>query len=313
MINCFRKSDNDDVFITSRSKLDATGHFYSDKTFRELFINTVSCINNTSKDNFELTQDVSDSLKSYIKTPTCDEISTFSNFVVQHPYHRNVKKIETPSLYEVQYGCVIEDGTVYISNENRLCEGIPFFNLTEKYENQNTNIEEWIKEIIDERNLSFQGLVFKDNNGNRWRFRSEKFSLVKSLRGNSPSFLVRYVQLYKQNLIKQYLEYYPEDVLFFSVCHANIISLVSHLLNYYQRVHIFKTLSITDVDKMFHPHLYSLHGHYLSNLRSINKRIDSIYIHEYLLNLPWQRLIFLIKKLINLNTNFNAISPNMYN
>ena len=38
MINCFRKVGDETLYITSRSKLDAAGHFYSSKSFRTLFI-----------------------------------------------------------------------------------------------------------------------------------------------------------------------------------------------------------------------------------------------------------------------------------
>lgn len=299
MINCFRNSTDDSIQITSRSKLDATGRFYSDKTFRELFINALSITNGMSNDIFEIndTDDIIKILKCYIRRPTEGEISCFSNFLVQHPFHRNVKKINVPSIFEVQYGSVMEDGTVYITNGNRICPGIPTFNLSSKYENQDMSIKEWIDETFDERSWQFQGVVFKDRSGNRWRFCSDKFKIVKSLRGNTPSDMTRYSQLYKQNLIKQYLEYYPEDLPIFSVCHANIITILGFLYNYYEKVHIHKTMSITEVDKMFHPHLYSLHGYYLASLKSMGKRLDTIHIHEYLVNLPWQRLLFLIKKI----------------
>lgn len=307
MINCFRKANNDSIHITSRSKLDATGRFYSDKSFRELFINALSITNGLSKDNFELddSDDITRILKCYIRHPSDDEISTFSNFLVQHPFHRNVKKIEEPAIFEVQYGRVCEDGTVYITNGNRICQGIPTFDLSSRYENQDMLVSDWTNDIFDERSWQFQGVVFKDRNGNRWRFRSHKFSIVKSLRGNSPSHMTRYTQLYKQNLIKQYIEYYPEDLLFFSVCHANIITILGYLYNYYEKVHIQKTMSIAEVDKMFHPHLYSLHGYYLTNLKGMGKRLDTIHIHEYLVNLPWQRLLFLMKR-ISLLLNSSA-------
>ena len=38
MINCFRVAGSDKLYITSRSKLNAAGKFYSQKSFRELFI-----------------------------------------------------------------------------------------------------------------------------------------------------------------------------------------------------------------------------------------------------------------------------------
>ena len=38
MINCFHLAGETSLFITSRSKLDASGHFYSEKSFRQLFV-----------------------------------------------------------------------------------------------------------------------------------------------------------------------------------------------------------------------------------------------------------------------------------
>ena len=38
MINCFKRAGDDTLYITSRSRLNASGYFYSPKTFRHLFV-----------------------------------------------------------------------------------------------------------------------------------------------------------------------------------------------------------------------------------------------------------------------------------
>ena len=50
---------------------------------------------------------------------------------------------------------------------------------------------------------------------------------------------------------------------------------------------------------MFHPQLYSLHGIYLTQLRPIGGSISLGDIQTYLHKLPWQRISFLMKKIIN--------------
>ena len=137
----------------------------------------------------------------------------------------------------------------------------------------------------------------EDNMGNRWRYRSEKYSAVKTLRGNSPNIVERFAQLYTQSLVVRYLEYYPEDKKLI-VDHMKIMDiLIKFLYDNYVNLHITKAVTAEAVDKMYLPHLYSIHGIYLNQLKPSGKKVNFCEIKEYLHKQPWQRIVFLIKKL----------------
>jgi hypothetical protein len=164
-------------------------------------------------------------------------------------------------------------------------------------DNYDSPVEKLIKDIIQERSWDFQGVVLKDTEGNRWRFRSDKYLAVKSLRGNSSRNYERFAQLYSQNLVHKYLEYYPEDMLDMTVHLMLINSIIKTLYDLYVDLHITKTKKIEEIDKMFYPHLYNLHGLFLSQLRPAGKRINLGEIQVYFHKQPWQRIAFLIRKL----------------
>jgi len=63
---------------------------------------------------------------------------------------------------------------------------------------------------------------------------------------------------------------------------------------------IVKNNKLDNIDKMFHPHIYMLHGLYMSKLRPEGNTMTPHHVQVYLHTLPWQRLSFLIKKIINL-------------
>ena len=139
-------------------------------------------------------------------------------------------------------------------------------------------------------------MVVKDSLGNRWRFRSEKYKTVKSLRGNHPSLLNRFADLYTQNLLFMYLEYYPEDSIHFSLQMMFMNQIIKIVHDLYVQLHILKNIVSTDIDKMYLPHLYNMHGIYLSQLRSQGKKVTIGEIIQYFHKQPWQRIAFLLKK-----------------
>jgi len=166
-------------------------------------------------------------------------------------------------------------------------------------DDDSSEIQKWIKNQLLARDWTFQGLVLKDKEGNRWRYRSEKYAAVKTLRGNSPNIVERFAQLYTQNLIVRYLEYYPEDKMAI-VDHMKYMDvIIKFLYDYYVDLHITKVRAASTVDKMYLPHLYSIHGIYINQLKPAGKKVNFCEIKEYLHKLPWQRIVFLIKKLSN--------------
>jgi hypothetical protein len=273
MINCYRTIDND-TCITSRSRFNATGKFYSNKALKELF-----------HESYTDTYNTNDYSTYNIKASTGSEISNFKSYLVQHSDHRIVSKTEN-KVYNIMSGTIYQDGIVILTEE-RL--------ETYTIKTPSTgSINEYIDILFSEKDWQFQGVVFKDSCGNRWRFRSDKYKMIRQLRGNSNNPSMRFSQLYQQNLINKYLEYYPEDKGYFDVCYIYLYIAVHKLYSQYIDLHVRKIIMISDIDRLYHPHLYSLHGYYLANLRNNGKKLSREDIGVYLHSLPWQRLFFLL-------------------
>lgn len=311
MINCFKAVGDETFHVTSRSRLSAAGKFYSNKSFRELFEEAYV---NTNSEILGFDQDV--------RSPNASssEAATFYSFLVQHAEHRNVKPITSNRVYLVHSGIVYTDGRIEFEDSPEMVKGvpnianIPLVPLVTKptisyaqivlantepdmVSDDSSEVQKWVKQQLVDRDWTFQGLVFKDSAGNRWRYRSEKYSAVKTLRGNSPNIIERFAQLYTQSLIVRYLEYFPEDKKLI-VDHMKIMDiLIKFIYDNYVDIHITKVRAAETVDKMYLPHLYSIHGIFLNQLKPTGKKVNFCEIKEYLHKQPWQRIVFLIKKL----------------
>jgi hypothetical protein len=292
MINCFRMLNDSKLYITSRSKLDAAGHFYSNKPFRQLFAEAyLNC-------TFDTVEEMEESLQKHslwMDAPNRmkNEVAVFYSFLVQHTSHRVVSHISNNAVYLIHKGTVYEDGSFECNDEpmNVPVQQIPCITM-----DSNTDFIKWVKETYTEKSWDFQGVVCKDVFGNRWRFLNDKYSAVKSLRGNSESSLDRFAQLYTQNLTYKYLEYFTEEAFYFS-CHTVFMNnIIDTIYRYYVSIYIIKEISLNEADKMYIPHLYALHGIYLSSLRSEGKKLSQNDIQQYFYKLPWQRIAFLIRE-----------------
>jgi hypothetical protein len=311
MINCFKVVGDETLYITSRSKLNAAGKFYSDKSFRELFIeaytNMTDCTESTIQDK---SQDF------YSPDSSKNEIAVFYSFLVQHTDHKIVKPIEKNSVYLIHSGVVYDDGRVGVEDSPRTIKcasQIENYTYTKQVkgsyaqvaarvvsdDNEQSEVQQWIKSTLLNNDWTYQGLVFKDGEGNRWKFSSEKYAAVKTLRGNSPTIRERFAQLYCQNLIHKYLEYYPDEAFPMTIHLVFMNSVIKMIYDFYVDLHITKVKKAEEIDKMYLPHLYNIHGLYLSQLRPEGKKVNVNEITLYLHKQPWQRVSFLIKKIVD--------------
>jgi hypothetical protein len=303
MINCFKIVGSDKLYITSRSKLNATGKFYSQKSFRELFTEAYLDTKQGSKcDTYH-----EECIQLRRPDESSGEVAVFYSFLVQHTEHRIVKKNLENRVYLIHSGTVFSDGTIKMIDSPELFDKPSVENIQIKKEQKGTYAEiaanpnelnRFIKNIIQENSWQFQGVVFKDIKGNRWRFRSEKYMAVKALRGNSATIMERFAQLYTQNLVMKYLEYYEEEAMPMALKLMFFDAIIKTVYGHYVDLHITKTVTVNDIDKVYLPHLYSIHGIYLSQLRPAGKRMTIDEIKQYFHKQPWQRIVFLMKKLL---------------
>ena len=293
MINCFRVACSEQLYIRSRSSLYATGHFYSPKSFRTLFMEAY--LGKEKKDELEewMQKDTMMAKPNVLK----GEYATYYSFLLQHKEHRIVRKIEHNYVLLLQRGTVYQDGRVSVEDnvDNEFSFQIP---------STGQSMNEWFLQTFSQQPYDFQGVVFKDGLGNRWRTRAEKYKMVKSLRGNQAGDMERYAQLFVQNLQYTYLDYYPEDAMSFALQSACMTTMIDYIWRTYKELHIVKTKSTAEVlqqiDKMYHPHLYALHGIYLTQLRPTGKKISMDVIRNYFHKQPWQRIAFLLRKTQNI-------------
>ena len=185
-----------------------------------------------------------------------NEISVFTSFLVQHKENRIVKPIENNCIYTIHNGVVFADGLIRFLSPDSINDGTEVKNIlleqvqvkgsyatiaAQTVDKEHTEIQKWIKRYFFNMDWKFQGLVFKDGSGNRWRFRSEKYSAVKTLRGNSCNITERFAQLYCQNLITNYLEYYSEDMMPIAIHMMFMDAIVKMMYDNYVDLHITKT------------------------------------------------------------------------
>ena len=76
-------------------------------------------------------------------------------------------------------------------------------------------------------------------------------------------------------------------------------AIIGTIYSDYVSLHITRTKKAEDIDKKYWPHLYTIHGNYLSQLRPNGKKVTIDEIRQYFHKQPWQRIAFLIKNIIN--------------
>jgi hypothetical protein len=202
MINTFLTKDAPTTLqVASRTQLGASGTFYSEKSFSELFDEAVQAMQYASRDD----------LCSVLPKPSSHTPATFVSFLLQHPEHRVVSRSPRARLYMVHTGEVEEDGTVTINEDVSMFNQfvIPAYPMTGFC--KKTDLDVFFKGLVESKGWFFQGLTLKDSAGRRWRLRSEKYLYLRSLRGSEATEQDRFLRLRSEGKVVEYLKHYSED------------------------------------------------------------------------------------------------------
>jgi len=164
-------------------------------------------------------------------------------FVLCHPENRIVVKYEKPALYHV-----------LTRNMNTL---------------QETECDIGVAKPRRYDSLPASGIaIIVDRNGRRMKVQDDKYKLMKELRGNGNNLFFRYLELRKDGLVDQFLEYYPEYEKKIEEYQREFANMTSEIYKLYVSKHI--THGITDETPKHMKHiLYMLHGNYLRTGRKI--------------------------------------------
>jgi len=253
MIQGFRPTADVSSRIATRTSMDARGTFYTTRSFAELFGDATRVVGGTEK--------FLDSVLSG---------GDFVSLVLQHPDHKTVMPIAQPRMYVTYYGSVNADGLVEMSAvssnwPDRLVAYAPQLHESGLTFSERTHGQKMLRDL--NTNYTWQGLVFQDmTSGRRWRLRNPAYVAVRALRGSEAKSVERYVRLRAQGQVKNYLGYFREENALMWAHEQKLRNVTQQLYNAYNAVNKLKTHTFKDFQVALRPHMYALHGKFLSTL-----------------------------------------------
>jgi hypothetical protein len=274
MINIFKHEGK--VYMSTRSCIDALCNFYSNKTFNALFSEVIELSKfDIMDDNMNL------------------------SFVLQHPENTIVTQYEKPEITLV-YGVTIDDDKVINYNmydlNLKLKEKELEFKLPEQYV-VNTHLD--IYDTINGLNHNEPGIILKnvDSNYLRGKIWNQHYSYVRKLKGNSSNKKFMFLELRRNNAIKEYLKYFPDDAELFEIYKLELYDTTTKLFNFYQNWKVRKNSEgqhiyqkVTEIDYEYRPLCIDLHEEFKKTKQITDKRKVIMYTN----NLPIAKLLFVI-------------------
>jgi len=278
MINAFLDASGQ-VVLATRSKLGATGTFYSSRSFQDLLTEALNTIQ--LKDLFT-------------------DSTTFLSLLLQHPDHRIVAKLTTPHVYIIHTGSVESDGTVTLKDRVDLSSSSLPLSLSYPPSIDTTdlttmNCTAFVQGLAEKRGWMWQGIVAKDGAGRRYRMRSNAYSMIRTLRGDSPRQDVRFLKLRSKQLLETYLYYYADEKDAMWGLEQRLRAITQQLYQAYVNTHITHAIPFMELPVHLKTHVFSLHSLYLGSLKARGFFVRKQEVIEYMNRLPIPRVLHLFK------------------
>ena len=267
MINTFlTQEDPVTLNVASRTQMGATGTFYSEKSFADLFDEAMKAMQYSSHAD----------LSSILQKPSSSLSATFTSFLLQHPEHRVVSRPRSPRLYMIHLGEVEKDGTVtiyedisnYPNYKQFLIPSYPMTGFCKK-----SDLDTFFKSLVESKGWFFQGITLKDGQGNRWRVRNENYLTLRALRGSEATEQERFLRLRSENKVVEYLRHYSEDRQRFWDLEQQLRGATKTVFDSYCEVHKAHSKKLADLSKAIQPCVFRLHALYLSDLKPKNESV----------------------------------------
>lgn len=279
MVNVWRGAQAQQ--LATRTSLGATGRFYSEKSFAQLFS----------------------------EVPGAGELSAgfaegeFASVVLQHPQHRTVHPITEPAVAVVMTGLVAADGTVTLQYQASAWPealrslGPRVFSESKAFKRAADALGEVQQQAYLEP-AGWQGLVFQemDGAGRRWRVRNSTYVMLRGLRGGEPTAKARFARLRAEKQVKAYLKYYTDETAAFWDCEQLLRRATSQLFELYGKLHKSKDATWRDVAFALRGHLYALHGKYVNELRAKKQTVTREVVVDYVNGLPADQIFSLLRE-----------------
>lgn len=262
MINVFRSQNDKETHVCTRSRLDADGCFYSERSFRELFEEAMDA-KKTSLDFIE----------HLMGQPEGNVSATFMTLVLAHPEHRVVRSVDTANLWAIYRGNVYNDGTVEFFTDDLPVSWRPkMYSDTFKAKSW-MDLKNKFEEIKATKPWYWQGLVVHTGL-QRWRFRNADHDRVRrDLRGTESNSFARFLRLRANKRVQEYLRIYTEDNDSFQEFESEYRAATKTLYAWYCRCHKEHSVVFKEMPKSVQPLIFDLHKFYLASLRPVNKSL----------------------------------------
>jgi len=208
-------------------------------------------------------------------------------FVLRHPENRIVTNYQQADLVLVQ----VRDMSTFQPVNTHMVRNVlktRDVEVTVPVIYSFTDLDQ-LTQYVSQMNWEQQGLVLKYE-GFRSKIRNEKYNYVKQMRGNTPKRFYNFLELRKNKMIKQYLQYFPEASDEFHEFTNKVNGMTRLLHQTYMDYRVKKTITIEEVPYELKPLIYELHGQHLTN----HIKVTFDYVKSYFNELPIPKIIFVV-------------------
>ena len=217
------------------------------------------------------------------------------SFVLQHPRNRIVLDIKEPTLYLIDVNNIRRSDNLItrMSLHDELDNTKVKFPTSYEIGNLSEFVKEWKNRVHD---YTTMGVVIYCNYGNgqrnRTKLRNPNYEYVKVLRGNQPKLEFRFIELWQEKKVKEYLSFFPECNLLFDTYWNKLSKFMDATFNNYVACYMLKRQALKEYPFEYRNHMYALHTIYKEQLRSKNSVVTIPIAVEYFRALPAAKLMF---------------------
>ena len=210
------------------------------------------------------------------------------SFLMRHKENRNVSPIKMNQAILVE-AYQYEDTIKRLNTDDYVSEKI-----TVSYVPSNSQPISCFGENVVIPTYKCKGYTVKYKHS-RYKYINPAFAHVKRLKdlGDSNNPYLNYLQIRQSGRLKEYLKYFPENVVDFTHYRDKIHSLTNDLYTNYKNVNVTKTKDKKEVPFHLKPFVYEIHGKYLETKQPTTWND----VKDYIYHLPPKRLMFALNRM----------------
>jgi len=246
LIGMFWDSYNGKWRIHTRSILDARCRYFSaTRTFEDMFWEAAH--------GFDLR--VLDRSHSY-------------SWVLQHPENRIVCRVSSPRINIVDDCTIASDSSV--SWERPSFVTVPVITGLADWDAVRARIAEWNTRF----RYDCQGIVIKNNHGQRWKLRTPEYNRIRLLRGNSPRRDYNWLKAWTDGSLQNYLTVFPEERRMADGIVNRWKQMTADVYRIYGEAFKGRSLARSEIHPKYRPFVYGLHNLFVETLKPAGKVVD---------------------------------------